>query len=60
MGPTMDAVRDGMLAGKSLAQLQQEITLTDYRDLAMYEEWLPENIKGVHDTLVDMSYFNLR
>lgn len=54
------AVRDGILAGKSLAQLQQEIKLDDYRDVAMYEEWLPQNIKGVHDTLMDMSYFNLR
>lgn len=54
------AVRDGMLAGKSLEQLQQDIKLDDYSDLAMYDEWLALNIKGVHDTLVDMSYFNQR
>lgn len=55
-----DAVRDGMLAGKSLQQLQQEVRLPEYSDLKMYEEWLPLNVAGVHRTLNDMSYFNLR
>lgn len=54
------AVRDGMLEGKSLAQLQAEIRLDDYADLKMYEEWLPLNVAGVYDTLVNMSYFDLR
>lgn len=54
------AVVEGMLDGKSLAELQAEIKLDDYRDLAMYEEWLPLNIKGVHDTLLAMSYFDRR
>ena len=54
------AVRDGMLAGKTKAQLQDEIRLPKYRDLAMYDEWLPMNVAGVYDTLVDMSYFHAR
>ena len=54
------AVVEGMLDGKSLAELQAEIKLDDYRDLVMYEEWLPLNIKGVHDTLLAMSYFDRR
>lgn len=54
------AVRDGMLEGKSLAALQNEIRLDEYSDLAMYEEWLPLNIEGVYNTLNDMSYFDMR
>lgn len=54
------AVRDGMLAGKSLQALQAEIRLPEFRNLAMYEEWLPLNIAGVHQTLIDMSYFDQR
>ncbi|MEH2117736.1 MBL fold metallo-hydrolase [Nostoc sp.] len=55
-----DAVRDGILAGKDLATLEKEIRLDTYRDLAMYEEWLPLNIKGVYRTLVDESYILMR
>lgn len=54
------AVRDGMLAGKSLSQLQQDIRLQQYQQLAMYEQWLPLNIEGVYRTLNDMSYFDRR
>jgi hypothetical protein len=54
------AVRDGMLAGKTLKTLQAEIRLPDYADLRMYEEWLPLNVAGVYKTLVEMSYFNFR
>ena len=54
------AVRDGMLAGKTLAELQQSITLTKFSDLRMYNEWLADNIKGVYQSLVDDSYFNFR
>jgi glyoxylase-like metal-dependent hydrolase (beta-lactamase superfamily II) len=55
-----DAVRDGMLAGRSLKKLQAEIRLPEYADLAMYEEWLPLNVAGVYRTLVDLSYFDRR
>ena len=54
------AVRDGMLAGKDLKTLQAEIKLPQYKDLPMYEEWLPLNIAGVYKTLVEISYFNFR
>ena len=54
------AVRDGMLAGKDLPTLQKEIRLPEFRDLKMYEAWLPANIEGVYRTLMDQSYFNLR
>ena len=50
------AVRDGMLEGKSLEQLQQNIRLDDFSDLANYEQWLPLNIAGVYRTLADQSY----
>lgn len=53
-------VRDGMLAGKSLQTLQQEIELEHFSDLKMYDEWLPQNIKGVYDTLNSQSYFDRR
>lgn len=54
------AVRDGMLEGKNLETLQQEIRLTDYSHLRMYDEWLPYNIEGIYNTLLTMSYFNFR
>lgn len=54
------AVRDGMLAGTSRATLQEQIRLPEYSDLRMYDAWLPLNVGGVYDTLVDMSYFHLR
>ena len=54
------AVRDGMLAGKTKAQLREEIRLPTYSDLRMYDEWLPMNVTGVYDTLMDMSYFHAR
>ncbi|WP_115717113.1 MBL fold metallo-hydrolase [Gallaecimonas mangrovi] len=55
-----DAVRDGMLKGKSLAQLKSEIKLPQYSNLPLYKEWLPLNIEGVYRTLNDSSYFDLR
>ena len=54
------AVRDGMLEGKTLETLQAEIRLPEYADLRMYEEWLPLNVAGVYETLVETSYFNFR
>lgn len=54
------AVKDGMLAGKTLKTLQSEITLPQYSHLKMYKAWLPENIEGVYNTLINDSYFNFR
>jgi glyoxylase-like metal-dependent hydrolase (beta-lactamase superfamily II) len=50
------AVRDGMIAGKSLEMLQEEIRLDEYSDLKNYPEWLPLNVAGVYRTLADQSY----
>lgn len=55
-----NSVRDGIRAGKDLPTLQKEIRLDAYRNLSMYEEWLPLNIKGVYQTLVDESYLLMR
>ncbi|WP_077531049.1 MBL fold metallo-hydrolase [Vreelandella utahensis] len=55
-----NAVRDGMLEGRSLETLKQEIRLPEYSHLSMYEAWLPLNITGVHRTLIDQSYMDRR
>ena len=49
-------VLDGMLEGKTLLTLQEEIRLEEFRDLKMYDEWLPFNIKGVYEQLRDKHY----
>lgn len=50
----------GMLEGKTLKELQAEIRLPEFKNLPFYEEWLPLNITGVYNTLIDQSYFNFR
>jgi len=55
-----DAVRDGMLADRSLEQLQREIRLDEFDDLANYEAWLPLNVAGVYRMLDDQSYIRRR
>lgn len=55
-----NAVLDGMLAGRDLETLKQEIRLPEYSHLSMYEEWLPMNVEGVHRTLIDQSYIDRR
>lgn len=54
------AVLNGMQQGKSLETLQQEIRLDEFNHLSMYEEWLPMNIEGVYQDLIDQSYLHLR
>lgn len=44
-------VIDGMNAGKTREQLQQELRLPQFAHFAHYEEWLPLNIKGAYDQL---------
>jgi glyoxylase-like metal-dependent hydrolase (beta-lactamase superfamily II) len=48
-------VTKATLAGKSLAQMQKEIRLDDFKDLPNYEAWLPLNIEGVHKRLMEES-----
>lgn len=54
------SVLDGMLEGKELKTLQTEIKLPEYSDFRMYEEWLPLNVEGVYNSLIETSYFNFR
>ncbi len=43
-----DAVLTGMLAGKTLDELKQNVRLPTFKDLAMYDEWLPLNVEGMY------------
>lgn len=49
------AVIDGIHAGKTLAQLKRDIKLDKYSDLDSYDEWLPLNIEGVYERLMEES-----
>jgi glyoxylase-like metal-dependent hydrolase (beta-lactamase superfamily II) len=43
------AVLEAARAGRSLAEMQAEITLDKYRDWGQYEEWRPMNIEGMYN-----------
>jgi glyoxylase-like metal-dependent hydrolase (beta-lactamase superfamily II) len=49
------AVIEGVHAGKDLEQLQAQVKLDEYKDLRHYEEWLPLNIAGVYERLMEES-----
>ncbi|MDX1669251.1 MAG: MBL fold metallo-hydrolase [Limnobacter sp.] len=49
------AVIDGIHAGQSLEQLKASIRLDEFSDLKHYEDWLPMNIEGVHERLMEES-----
>lgn len=49
------AVIDAIHDGQSLEEMQQRIRLDDYSDFRQYEEWLPLNIEGVHERLMEES-----
>lgn len=49
------AVIDGIRAGKTLDQLKAEIRLPRYHRLRHYKEWLPLNIEGVYERLMEES-----
>ena len=46
-----DAIAAGIAAGRSLAQLQESITLEDYRDWASFDAWRAPNIEGMYNML---------
>ena len=48
-------VTAGALAGKSLADIQKSVDLREFSDLANYEQWLPLNIEGVYERLMEES-----
>ena len=54
------AVIDGIHSGKTLAQLKNEIQLTQYSHLKNYDEWLPMNIEGVYERLMEESGMSWR
>jgi hypothetical protein len=53
-------VRDKMLAGKTLKEIQEELQLIEFNSLLMFEQWRALNIKGVYRILNDASYFDMR
>lgn len=55
-----DGVRDGILAGKSLWQIQQDLTLAEFSDLKQFDAWRAENIEGAYRSLVDDHYLTMR
>ena len=54
------AVIDGIHSGKTLAQLKNEIQLAQYSQLKNYNEWLPMNIEGVYERLMEESGMSWR
>ncbi|GGC42368.1 hypothetical protein GCM10011371_32210 [Novosphingobium marinum] len=55
-----DGVRDGILAGHSLDRIKRDVALSDYSDLAHFEEWRELNIEGAYNQLVDGAYMLMR
>lgn len=49
------AVIDGIHAGKNLEELKQSIKLDSYKDFKQYDDWLPLNIEGVYERLMEES-----
>jgi glyoxylase-like metal-dependent hydrolase (beta-lactamase superfamily II) len=49
-------VVEGIHAGKSLEQLQDELLFSEFSDLAMFEEWREQNIRGAFEQLRDEAY----
>ncbi len=53
-------VRDGMLAGKTLKQIQDELQLNEFSSLPLFKQWRALNIAGVYRIFNDASYFDMR
>lgn len=49
------AVVDGIHRGSSLEDMQTEIRLDKYKHFTNYEQWLPLNIEGVYERLMEES-----
>lgn len=48
-------VIDGIQSGKSLDLLKRDIRLDEYKRLPYYQEWLPLNVEGVYERLMEES-----
>lgn len=46
-------VQAGLEEGKSLEQLQKDVTMSDYTDWGNYDSWRIENVAGMADFLVE-------
>lgn len=55
-----DTVLDGILSGKSLAEIQQTDALAPWSNLKMFDEWKALNIEGVYNQLISRSYLEMR
>lgn len=49
------AVIKGIHQGKSLEQLKRDIRLDEFKHLRHYEQWLPLNVEGVYERLMEES-----
>ncbi|MCO4759719.1 MAG: MBL fold metallo-hydrolase [Oceanospirillaceae bacterium] len=49
------AVVAGIHEGKTITDMKETIRLDDYKDFRNYEAWLPLNIEGVYERLVEES-----
>lgn len=49
------AVVDGIHEGKTITDMKESIRLDEYKDFRNYEAWLPLNIEGVYERLVEES-----
>lgn len=49
------AVINGITSGQSLEEMKQNIHLDSYSDLEHYDNWLPLNIEGVYERLMEES-----
>jgi len=48
-------VIEGILAGQALDEIKQNVKLGEFKDLRQYEAWLPLNIEGVYERLMEES-----
>ncbi|QHJ11838.1 2,4-dinitroanisole O-demethylase subunit alpha [Paraglaciecola mesophila] len=48
-------VTQGALAGKSVTEIQASVDLSEFDDFANYEAWLPLNVEGVYERLMEES-----
>ncbi len=54
------SVIEGIHSGKTLAQLKKDILLPRFSHLKNYNEWLPMNIEGVYERLMEESGMSWR
>ncbi|MBS7671459.1 MBL fold metallo-hydrolase [Croceicoccus gelatinilyticus] len=53
-------VLSGIIAGRSLEEIQQTLDLSAYSHLKQFDAWKDENIEGVYNQLVDDYYVTMR